>query len=714
MPALPTTSSNGVTGTWSPSVVSNQASGTYTFTPTAGQCATTASFSVTVNPNIPPTFSFGTNLSICAGATVPSLPTTSTNGITGSWSPSTVDNQNSGSYTFTPGAGQCAINASFSVTVNPNITPTFSFGANLTVCAGATVPTLPTTSSNGVNGTWSPSSVDNQNSATYTFTPNAGQCATTASFSVTVNPNATPTFGFGTSLTICAGGTVPGLPTTSTNGINGTWSPAVVSNQNSGTYTFTSSAGQCATTASFAVTVNSNITPTFSFGSSLTICAGGTVPTLPTTSTNGITGTWNPSSVDNQNSATYTFTPTGGPCATTTSFAVTVNPNITPAFAFGSSHTICAGGTVPTLPTTSTNGITGTWSPSVVDNQNSGAYTFTPAAGQCVTGPVTFNVTVTPNAIPTFSFGNNLTICVGDAVPTLPTTSDNGIAGSWSPSIVSNQGSGGYTFTGAAGCVAPFVYSVTVRPIVTPNFSFGTFESICAGSTVPVLSAISDNGIAGNWNPSIVDNTTSGTYIFTSNAGQCANNTSLALEVNAVPTADINTDTTVYDGAFVPTFDFIASPGSIVNWTNSNTSIGLAASGTESVPSFTAINRGNTPAIATITATPVIGGCSGIAQKYTIKVLPLNKDVFVPNVFTPNGDGKNDILFVYGNYIDKVEMRIFNQWGQQIAMITDKTQGWDGRHKGEPQPVGVYVYVLKAQLSDGRIVNLKGSITLLR
>jgi len=72
------------------------------------------------------------------------------------------------------------------------------------------------------------------------------------------------------------------------------------------------------------------------------------------------------------------------------------------------------------------------------------------------------------------------------------------------------------------------------------------------------------------------------------------------------------------------------------------------------------------------------------------------------------------MLFVYGNYIDKVEMRIFNQWGQQIAMINDKTQGWDGRHKGDPQPVGVYVYVLKARLSDGRIVNLKGSITLLR
>ncbi|TMI78957.1 MAG: gliding motility-associated C-terminal domain-containing protein [Bacteroidetes bacterium] len=161
-------------------------------------------------------------------------------------------------------------------------------------------------------------------------------------------------------------------------------------------------------------------------------------------------------------------------------------------------------------------------------------------------------------------------------------------------------------------------------------------------------------------------------------------------------------------------FSFIPSPGAIVNWTNSNPSVGLPASGIGVVPSFTAVNVTDEPISATITAKPVIGGCSGSTQSYFIKVLPLNKDVFVPNVFSPNGDGKNDMLFVYGNYIDKVDMRIFNQWGQQIATINDKTQGWDGRQKGNPQPVGVYVYVLKAILTNGRTVNLKGSITLIR
>jgi hypothetical protein len=82
-------------------------------------------------------------------------------------------------------------------------------------------------------------------------------------------------------------------------------------------------------------------------------------------------------------------------------------------------HRFAAGGIVPTLPTTSQNGITGTWSPSVVDNANSGTYTFTPTTGQCATN-ATFNVTINPILVPTFSFGSNLSICAGGTVPTLP------------------------------------------------------------------------------------------------------------------------------------------------------------------------------------------------------------------------------------------------------------------------------------------------------
>jgi gliding motility-associated-like protein len=716
VPTLSTTSANGISGTWSPAIIDNQNSGTYTFTPTAGLCATSTTFTLTVNPNIVPTFSFGTGLSICAGGTVPTLATTSLNGITGTWSPAVIDNQNSATYTFTPDAGICATALAYSVTVNPNVTPAFSFGTTATVCVGATAPALPLTSSNGITGTWSPSVVDNQNSGTYTFTPNAGECATTTTFTVTVSSNITPTFSFGTSSTICAGATAPVLSTTSLNGITGTWSPSVVDNFSSGSYTFTPAAEFCATTTVLDVTVNPNITPTFSFGTSLSICEGEAVPILGSTSTNGLTGTWSPSVIDNQNSGTYTFTPDAGLCAVNLTLTVTVSPNLTPTFSFGTALTICEGASVPSLPTSSTNGVNGTWSPAVIDSENSATYTFTPNGGQCVTpATITLTVTVTPNVTPVFSFNNSLTFCAGASVPSLPTTSDNGISGTWSPSVVSDQASGTYVFTAAAGqCVTPYTLTVTINPNVTPLFSFGTFQSVCIGTAEPVLPTVSDNGITGTWNPSVVDNKVDRTYTFTPDAGQCALSTTLTYEVNEIPSVTLLTDVTVTDGTVMPVYIFNATPGALITWTNSNPSIGLPASGTGNLPSFTAVNRGNDPITANITVTPAINGCSGTVQRYTITVLPLNKDIFVPNVFTPNRDGKNDMLFVYGNYIDKMEMRIFNQWGQHITTLNSRTQGWDGTHKGKPQPVGVYVYVLRAVLSDGRTVDQKGSITLVR
>src|SRR6476619_3285403 len=109
---------------------------------------------------------------------------------------------NSATYTFTPAAGQCAVSTTFSLTVNPNLAPTFDFGSSMTICAGSGAPALPATSNNGITGTWSPATANDQATATYTFTPAAGQCGTTTTFTLNVTPNTIPTFGFGTSLTI--------------------------------------------------------------------------------------------------------------------------------------------------------------------------------------------------------------------------------------------------------------------------------------------------------------------------------------------------------------------------------------------------------------------------------------------------------------------------------------------------------------------------------
>jgi gliding motility-associated-like protein len=514
---------------------------------------------------------------------------------------------------------------------------------------------------------------------------------------------------------ICAGDPAPVLPPISDNGFSGTWSPAVVDNQSSGTYTFTPTPGSCGNPFTITITVTPRKEPLFSLPSSLTICGSGPVPTLPNTSLNGITGTWSPAVVDPNNSGTYVFTPSSTGCVKGTVFSVIVNPNITPSFPFGASDTFCDGEAVPVLPKTSTNGITGVWSPAVVSNTNSGIYSFTPDAGQCAV-PATYTVTIKPIITPAFNINTTESICSAATPPVLPATSTNGITGTWSPAVVSNTATGTYTFTPTSDrCAPPVKVTVTVNPIITPAFSFSNTQSVCINATPPVLAAVSTNGITGTWSPATVDNQNSGAYTFTPDAGQCANNATLTYQVNPIPSVvSIKTDT-VYDGTVLPLYDFPANiPVTGINWINTDPTIGLAVSGSGTVPSFRATNMTDDPVTAIVTATPYVNGCMGIRQYYKITVLPLNKDLFVPNVFSPNGDRKNDLLLVYGTYISTLDMRIFNQWGQQMVTITDKNQGWDGKFRGSPQPVGVYVYVLKAVLTDGRTVNKKGSITLVR
>ena len=96
-----------------------------------------------------------------------------------------MNNTTTTTYTFTPAAGQCATTETMTITVNPNITPTFTQVP--TICSGTILNALPTNSTNGIVGTWSPA-LNNTATTTYTFTPTAGQCATTASMTITVNP----------------------------------------------------------------------------------------------------------------------------------------------------------------------------------------------------------------------------------------------------------------------------------------------------------------------------------------------------------------------------------------------------------------------------------------------------------------------------------------------------------------------------------------------
>ncbi|MEJ2883459.1 gliding motility-associated C-terminal domain-containing protein [Pedobacter sp. GR22-6] len=88
--------------------------------------------------------------------------------------------------------------------------------------------------------------------------------------------------------------------------------------------------------------------------------------------------------------------------------------------------------------------------------------------------------------------------------------------------------------------------------------------------------------------------------------------------------------------------------------------------------------------------------------------------IYVPNAFSPNQDGKNDIIYVRGETIRALRFYIYNQWGEQIFYSADPALGWDGTYKGKMVPVGGYVYYLKAVMNNGEELKRKGTITLIR
>jgi gliding motility-associated-like protein len=86
----------------------------------------------------------------------------------------------------------------------------------------------------------------------------------------------------------------------------------------------------------------------------------------------------------------------------------------------------------------------------------------------------------------------------------------------------------------------------------------------------------------------------------------------------------------------------------------------------------------------------------------------------IPNAFTPNGDGKNDVFYVNAYGVDLMDLRIFNRFGQLIFESANPSFGWDGTYKGVPQPMDAYAYTLLIKFSDGKQVKSSGNITLIR
>lgn len=182
----------------------------------------------------------------------------------------------------------------------------------------------------------------------------------------------------------------------------------------------------------------------------------------------------------------------------------------------------------------------------------------------------------------------------------------------------------------------------------------------------------------------------------------------------------INTTTTVLPG---PNADFIADNYSVnlfqqVNFTDQSTPASditdwfwnfddMMGTSTDQHPYYSFDSSGTYNVMLVVTD---INGCMDTTYKDIVVFMP----PLVPSGFSPNGDGENDVLYVLGGVFEELDFKVYNNWGQLIYQGNDQAEGWDGTYKNIDQPLGVYVYTVRAVTYDGEVHELSGDVTLLR
>ena len=556
------------------------------------------------------------------------------------------------------------------------ITPIFTQVA--AICRGGLLADLPTTSTNGIIGSWAPA-LDNTTTTLYTFTPNPGQDATTATMTIIVNPVVAPTF---TQVSpICSGGFLANLPTTSTNTITGTWLPAINNTQTT-LYTFTPVVGQCATPAQMTIQVNQPIVPTFTQVAA--ICTGGSLSNLPTTSTNAFTGTWLPA-INNTQTTLYTFTPTVGQCATSTQMTIQVNQPIAPTFT--QVGAVCSGGLLANLPTTSINAFTGTWLPAPNNTQTT-LYTFTPTVGQCATS-TQMTIEVDQPVVPTFT--QVAPICAGSLLANLPLTSTNAYQGTWLPAANNTQTTL-YTFTPNIGqCATSTQMTIVVNPIRIPTFA--PISAFCYQGSAPTLPPTDSNGLQGTWQPAAVSNTASGNYVFTPINSECTN-TNFTMPITVFDDFDFEFKQACVGDDFVLQVLALANSFDLTqvdfSWKNSSNATVGSNSPTFNVTNYFSSNSilPQFPLSFSVDVTQTNGCTKSHDVPLTSIYCSIQKGI------SPNDDNKNEFFDL--QLLDVKKLEIFNRYGTKVYSKANYINEWVGQcDDGGTLPDGVYYYVIE-------------------
>ena len=182
--------------------------------------------------------------------------------------------------------------------------------------------------------------------------------------------------------------------------------------------------------------------------------------------------------------------------------------------------------------------------------------------------------------------------------------------------------------------------------------------------------------------------------------GTCKDSASINVVVNPLPNANAGTDITIEQGQ---TTTLISTGGGNYNWSNGNNGAVISVS----------------PITATDYCVTVVNAnvCSDSScVTVYVKAPDCPDNIFLPNAFSPNYDGENDVLHVYCNpfCVKEIHLRIFNRWGEKVFETTDVALGLNGEFKENIFDSGVFTYFFDAELINGTQINKKGNVSLIR
>jgi gliding motility-associated-like protein len=270
--------------------------------------------------------------------------------------------------------------------------------------------------------------------------------------------------------------------------------------------------------------------------------------------------------------------------------------------------------------------------------------------------------------------------------------------------------------TDAFGCQKDT--SLTINSYPPFNVAVTSPGPTCPGETVAVSIAITPTAAYTiEWNGEELIQTSYSTEsgsevsIQVTDAYECVSDTTVLLEAYPEPIASFSIDQI---GDCIP-FEDISNITFINN--SINGSIGTWDFGDGRTSSFSPGDDAehSYAEAGTYVITLDIMSADGCTDTTTQELCALpEQPVFIPDIFSPNDDGKNDVLYVRGKLISRLEFRVYSRWGEVVFETKTVSLGWDGRVRGVPAPSGSYYYTITATVGSATRVEEVGEIVLIR